>query len=88
MTKKERLEDLGRLRERLEVLMDLDIFDNTSKHDPYWGEVNPKDLESKYGTLTVEAVLGDRLDSCRMQFSMIHDLISECWNVARGEDEE
>lgn len=86
--KRERLEDLGRLYERLNHIMDMEIFEITSKHDPYWSEVRPKDLESKYGLLTVEAVLADRLNDCRMKFAWIHDQISECWSIARGDDEE
>lgn len=86
--KRERLEDLGRVFEKLNIVMDMDIFEITCKHDPYWGEVDPKDLETKYGPATVEEVLAERLDDCRMKFAMIHDAISECWVVARGDDDE
>lgn len=89
--KRERLEDLGRILERLTQIMDMDVFENLSKHDPYWDTVDPKDLISKHSydddILTVESVLTDRLDDCRMKFSMIHDAICECWTIARGDDE-
>lgn len=90
MSKAERIEALGELKQKLRCLADNDLFDSLSKHDPYWnGEVNSKDLECKYGggTLTVENVLADRLDSVRMKLSFIADEISDCLTIAIGDED-
>ena len=86
--KRERLEDLGYLCRMLNEIVEMDVFDNISKHDSYWCDVSPTDLETKYGKVTREEVLVDRLDECRMRFALIYDRISECLDIAKGDDEE
>lgn len=90
MTKRERLEDLGLLFVKLDTIMNEEIFERLSKHDPWWYEVNEKDLKCKYSgeKLTKEQVLTERLNECRRILYFIHDRISECWSIARGSDEE
>jgi hypothetical protein len=71
--KRERIECLGELKQKLSELMDLEIFDNLSKHDECW---DPERTD-----------IYDQLDLCRMQFGLIQDKICECYEIAAGDED-
>lgn len=66
-----RLQDLGRIEERLRVLLNDNIFEYLSKHDPYWNENDSDEY--------------DRLDECRMKFRHIQDQLYEVLEIAHGD---
>jgi len=43
-----RLEDIGCAREKLQSIIDEDIFENLSKHNPYWDSEHEKESEKLY----------------------------------------
>ena len=43
-----RIEDIGRARECLKLILDEDIFEDTSKHNPYWHSDHEKESEKLY----------------------------------------
>lgn len=69
-----RLEDLGRIRELLNLLLEEDFMNDDffTKHNTYW------DSEHE-----VEA---DKLDDCRMKFRRIHDQLWDIFGIAAGHD--
>jgi len=85
--KKERIEDLGRLREKLDQLLEMDIFDNhfLSKHNDreWYPSAEWKDSQEKL----IEH-LEDKLDDCRRKFLCIEERLWECFSIAKGDDEE
>lgn len=76
--KADRLEDLGRLREKLFAMLDMDIFNETrflSKYNEvYWCPSNLEESEEK-------------LDECRRKFIVIQEQLNECYSIACGDDE-
>jgi hypothetical protein len=62
-----RLEDVGRVRERLDELLKLEIFDDLSKHNPYFDSEH--DLES------------DKLYDIRCKFRVIQDSLEGISNI-------
>jgi hypothetical protein len=70
---KERVEDLGRIREKLAVILESEIFDIARMHDEAFLE-RFKDEE--------------QLDELRMQLSCLTDNLWDCFAIARGDDED
>lgn len=68
-----RIKDLGRAQERLKMILDDEIFDTLSKHNPYW--------DSKYEP---EA---DKLDDLRRKFSCLSDNLWDIMGILRTEEE-
>jgi len=54
-----RLEDIGKVREKLKLILEDDIFDNLSKHNPYFDSEHQKE--------------SDKLYDLRCKISYIHD---------------
>jgi hypothetical protein len=70
---KERVEDLGRIREKLAVILESEIFESARLHDEAFLERFKDD---------------DQLDSLRMQLRCMTDNLWDCYAIARGDDEE
>ncbi len=68
-----RLEDMGRARQFLEGVLDNDVFEKTSKHNPYW--------ESEH---EIEA---DKLDDLRMTLTCLNDNLWELMQILRPQDD-
>lgn len=66
-----RLHVLGRIHEKLLKLMDEEIFDSLSKHNPYWLDEN-------------EATSA-KLHNVRCNVMMINDQIHEIWALLEEE---
>ena len=84
---RERIEDLGRLQEKIDQILKMDIFDDhfLSKHNEEewcpsanWKEDHEKLIEH----------LEDKLDDCRRKFLCIQDQLWDCYAIAKGDDEE
>lgn len=73
MPKPERLEDLGRIREKLERLLDESIaLEAGSMHDEYFLNVYKDE---------------DKLDDLYRSLKYLSNELSECLVIARGHDE-
>lgn len=68
-----RIKDLGRAQEKLKMILDDEIFDRLSKHNPYW--------DSKYEPE------GDKLDDLRRKFSCLSDNLWDIMGILRTEEE-
>ena len=68
-----RLEDIGRVKEKLLTILKDNVFKNLSKHNPYW--------DSEHETAA------DKLDDCRMKFGYIHDQLWDIVSVITGDEE-
>ncbi len=54
-----RIQDIGRAQEKLQSILDDDMFDNLSKHDPYWHPTADEEV--------------DRFYDIRMKMSFLHE---------------
>lgn len=70
---KERVEDLGRIREILGRILDSEIFESTDMYDEAFME-KFKDEE--------------QLDSLRRQLRYLSEELWDCYAIAKGDDEE
>jgi len=66
------IKDLGRIQERLKMILDDEIFDKTSKHNPYW--------YSKYEEEE------DKLDELRIKLSCLNDNLWDIMAILRKEE--
>jgi hypothetical protein len=82
MTKRERLEDLGVLLEKLQSLMDHELFEIFDKLG-----CRRKDFIEHIDALPEEK-RDDILHSIAYGIDSVQSLIGDCWAIARGEDEE
>lgn len=62
-----RIEDIGRAHEKLKHILDHDIFDTLSKHDPYWHSENEPESE--------------KLHEIRMKVSFLHDSLGDLYEI-------
>jgi hypothetical protein len=69
-----RIECIGRAQEKLDDLFNYDLFDNLSKHDPYWHSHHEPEA--------------DRLHDIRCKLSYILDKIAAIMNVLSWEEED
>ena len=69
-----KIQDMGRVQERIKSILDDDIFDTLSKHNPYW--------DSEY---ELEA---DKLGDLRRKFSCFQDNLWDIMGILRKEEEE
>ena len=87
--KKERIEDLGRLREKLDNILKMEIFEHhfLSKHNEteWYPSSDAKWKEDREGLIEL---LEDKLDDCRRNFLRIQDDLQECFWIAKGDDED
>ena len=67
-----RLEDIGRARERIEEILDDDLFDNLCKHDPFWSD-------------SVE-IPPDRFDILRIKISCIKDRLWDVLEILEHQE--
>ena len=81
MTKRERLEDLGVLLEKLATLMDDDLFDVLERNSCR----RPKDICEAYDALN-EDKRYDLLTELAYGVERVSNEIGECWAIARGSD--
>ena len=79
--KRERLEDLGRLRVLLENIADMDIF--SMKHS----SVRKKDFVDWFRTQN-EDKQNDLIEKMIYGIDAIEDYLSECIVIARGHEED
>ena len=70
---KERVEDLGRIREKLGRILDSEIFESADMHDEAFME-KFKDEE--------------QLDSLRRQLRCLVHELWDCYAIANGDDDE
>lgn len=68
-----KIQDMGRIEEKLLTLLDDDIFETTSKHNPYWHSENEE--------------IGDKLDDLRRKFSCLHDNLWDIIAILRKDTE-
>ena len=86
---RERIEDLGRLQERLNQILEMDVFDDRflSKHNEE--EWYPSSQEKwKEDREELIEFLENKLDDCRRKFLCIQERLYECYSIAKGEEEE
>ena len=67
----DRIEDIGRARQKLKSILDTEVFDNLSKHNPYW--------ESK------DEEMSERLYEIRMSLSCLNDNLWDLWAILNKE---
>lgn len=86
---KERVEDLGRLREKLDQILKMDVFDShfLSKHNAEkWF---PSELDKwKNDREQLVEYLEDRLDECRRNFQWVQEQLWDCYSIAKGDDDD
>lgn len=70
---KERVEDLGRLREKLDHILDSELFESASMHDEAFME-RFKDEE--------------QLDELRRQLRWVSEKLWDCYAIAKGDEED
>ncbi len=69
-----KIQDMGRIEEKLLTLLDDEIFEKTNKHSPYW---HSKDEDS-----------ADKLDDLRRKFSCMHDNLWDIISILRRNQAE
>jgi len=69
-----KLQDIGRIEEKLLNLTEDQIFENLSKHDEYWSCEDPD--------------TSDKLDELRMKFGYINDKIWDIISIIRKDEQE
>ncbi len=62
-----RLEDMGRIKEKLSILLKSDLFESLGKHDPYW-QHSDSDVE-------------DKLHHIRSRISFLYEEISDIMEI-------
>lgn len=68
-----RLEDIGRAKQMIKSILDDDIFDTLSKHNPYWDSEHEVESEKLY--------------DCRMKFGLIQDNLWGLYSILDKEEE-
>lgn len=68
-----RLEDFGRAQQKLKSILDDEIFENLSKHDPYWDSTHESEA--------------DRLHDIRCKLNCLSDNLWDLWAILRKEEE-
>lgn len=67
-----RIEDIGQAKEMLKNILECDLFDNLSKHNPYW----ESDYEVEY----------DKLYDLRMKLSSLEEKLLDLNMILSSED--
>jgi hypothetical protein len=68
-----RVEDIGRARQFLENVLEHEIFNKTSKHNPYWESIHEEEC--------------DKLQDLRMIFGCLNDNLWHLMEILRPQDE-
>ena len=68
-----RIKDMGRVQERLKAILDDEIFDTLSKHNPYWDSKHEPEC--------------DKLDDLRRKFSCFQDNLWDIMGILCAGDE-
>ncbi len=68
-----RIQDIGRAQEKLQSILDDDMFDNLSKHDPYWHPTIGEEI--------------DRLYDIRMKMSFLHENLWKVMGILNKNEE-
>jgi hypothetical protein len=85
MTKRERLEDLGRIYETLDLLIEDDFFEYLcSKHE--FEEWMKKHFKA-YKNTDEESLLDSEFYEMHLQLRHLKEKLLELWTIGRGEDE-
>jgi hypothetical protein len=66
-----RLEDTGRAQERLRQVLDNEVFENLSKHNPYWDSEHEKEAE--------------KLNDIRLNIASVSEELYEIWGMLKTE---
>ncbi len=69
-----RIQDIGRAQQALYRVLQDDIFDILSKHDPYWHSEHEKEA--------------DKLDDIRMKLGCFSDNLWDVYRILNTEDED
>lgn len=69
----DKIQDMGRVEEKLLNVLEDEIFETTSKHNPYWHSENEE--------------IGDKLDDLRRKFSCLHDNLWDIIAILRKDRE-
>lgn len=72
VTKK--IQDMGRAQQKLKSILDEDIFDSLSKHNPYWDAIDPD--------------VSDKLDDLRRKFVCLNDNLWDLWAILHADHED
>ena len=67
-----RIEDLGRAQHKLKMILDIDILNNLSKHDPYWNSDHEFEC--------------NKLHQIRIKLSCLSDELWDLWTILRKEE--
>jgi hypothetical protein len=62
-----RIEDIGRIKEKMRLVLDNQLFDDLSKHNPYFHSEN--------------VLEGDKLDDIRMRLGCLLDQLIEIYEI-------
>lgn len=81
MSKRERIEDLGVLKEKLKNLFNHELFDIFEKYDIR----RPKDVCEIFSEIEEDKKL-ELVSSLAYMIEEVRDLIADCLDVAEGED--
>lgn len=68
-----RIQDMGRIEERIKSILDQEIFEQLSKHNPYWDSEDEKTCDKFY--------------DLRMTLSAIYDNLWDIMGIIRKEQE-
>lgn len=68
-----RIKDMGRVQERLKIILDDEIFETLSKHNTYWHSKHEPEA--------------DKLDDLRRKFSYFNDNLWDIMGILRTEEE-
>ena len=68
-----RIEDIGRAQQKLKTILDEDIFDITSKHNPYWNSKHEEESE--------------KLDDLRRKISCLNDNLWDLMTILQRDEE-
>lgn len=67
-----RIKDIGRIDEKLKVILDMECFDNLSKHNEYFDSEHVIEFE--------------KLDTLRRNLICIQELLYEIWEIVQFEE--
>lgn len=69
-----RIEDIGRCREKLSIIINDDIFETLSKHNPFWESVYEKE--------------GEKLEELRFKFRQLQDSLLSLQNILENQHDD
>lgn len=68
-----RIEDIGRARQAMYAILDNELFEHRSKHDPFWESETLQDM--------------DKLQNVRMKLSFMYDSLCEVLEILNNDQD-